>query len=144
MQQARLLRQALPDLGDYGGKSGSIFTDEWMLVWRRLPWVLFVLAIFSSLAMQHTEESFRAAYANSFEAFAKLRFDLDGLIPSLDELLAVVSAPFATIDDVVRRMAAIGWYDQYSFSYFEEGLRTSGALNFFLALVKLAAVFIAL
>ena len=104
---------------------------------------LFALTIFIYTASQTADakELIAATYASSFEALSGLKLDVDGLLPSFDELVKLLKNPAAGISNVVRRIANLSSYAEFDPAYFSEGVQALKAINLVLSFVKLLATY---
>ena len=112
---------------------------------RRVLGLFFApcLIIFISLATQTAgdRERIAVAYASSFEAFTSLQFEWDGVLPSFDALVELLSEPAAALARISETIANMGSYLEYRPSYFVDGMQATTALNWVLIFVKLLATY---
>ena len=99
----------------------------------------FVLFMFT--AAQHDDDRERLAitYASTFEGLDTRQLDLNGLLPSLDELLDVLSDPAAALSGVAERIANLSSYADFDPSYFAQGVDALEAINMILSVIRLLA-----
>ena len=99
------------------------------------------LFFFIFLAAQSTEgkQLVAVAYAASFESFATLQVNWDGLLPSFDRMFALLSDPAAVLTDLLQRLANVNL--RLDPDYFAEGVRMLYALNLCLSVLKLIATY---
>ena len=104
---------------------------------------LFLLITFIFTASQTAEEKELIAitHASMFEALGALQLDLDGVLPSLDELAEVLSDPAAALASVVERIANLSSYAELDPAYLAEGVGLLAAINLVLSFVKLLATY---
>ena len=116
---------------------------DFLRYWARalFPSFYFVLLLFIFTASQTADAKQRIAitYANSFEAIGTL--GLDGIFPSLDELVNVLGDPATALSNVVQRIANLSSYAEFDPAYFAEGVQALKSINLVLGFVKLLATY---
>ena len=102
------------------------------------PPLLFIF-LFLIAQSTHGKQLIAIAYASVFEAFATLKIEWDGLLPSLDSVLELLSDPAATLANLLERVSNLTV--ELDPEYFNEGIKMLNALNLCLGLLKLVATY---
>ena len=100
-----------------------------------------IICIFTAYQTDEAKELIATTYANSLAALSGLQLDLGGILPSLDELVEVLSDPIGALSSVVQRIANLSSYAEFDPAYFAEGVQALEAINLVLSFIKLLATY---
>ena len=104
---------------------------------------LFATIVFIFTASQTAEakELIATTYTSSFAGLSASHLDWDGVLPSFDEVLDVMSDPQAALSSVVECIANLSRYAEVDPAYLANGVRALQAINLVLSFVKLLATY---
>ena len=104
---------------------------------------LFVTIVFIFTASQTADAKklIATTYTSSFAGLGASYLDWDGLLPSFDAVLDVISDPKAALLGVVELIANLSSYAEMDPAYLANGVQALQAINLVLSFVKLLATY---